>query len=170
LCGGGGGKGHEGEGEEEEEKEEEEKEEEEEEEEELLLLLLLLLLLPKGRRPPPPPNPTRMREQTAARALSNLERPSSSPLPLATGRPPTALHSSRTWSGVGKEAHQLILVPPPRVEPASAVAERSREEHRVPRSYVFEKALSERSRGSEEEEEDREDEAEGEGAAAATEQ
>ena len=168
LCGGGGGKGHEGEGEEEEEKEEEEKEEEEEEE--LLLLLLLLLLLPKGRRPPPQPNPTRMREQTAARALSNLERPSSSPLPLATGRPPTALHSSRTWSGVGKEAHQLILVPPPRVEPASAVAERSREEHRVPRSYVFEKALSERSRGSEEEEEDGEDEAEGEGAAAATEQ
>ena len=97
--------------------------------------------LPEVRRPPPPLlpiKPTRIREQTAASALSNLEgAPSSSPLPFAagaTGSPPTALHSSRTWSGVGNDAHQLILVPPPSVEPASAVAERSREEHSVPRS------------------------------------
>ena len=108
-------------------------------------------LQPPPPPPPPPPRPTltltRIRAQTAARALSNLlpSPPSSSPPPFspppsggahagATGRPPTSLHSFRTWSGVGNDAHQLIRVPPPSVDPASAVAERLRDEQSVPRS------------------------------------
>ena len=76
------------------------------------------------------PVDTPPRPHTAARARSYRG-------PENSGRPCFVAHSSRTWSGVGNEAHQLMRVPPPTVAPARTLTDRSLVENRVPRSYMF---------------------------------